>query len=116
MAAGKYNTTIRQGDTWTETFTVVANLLTGYLVVMKWKNSAGTVVVTCSSGATPSTMTIAVGAVNTVLSPIVTSAQTALLPAGRYRYTLQLTSPGGIVSTPVEGIITVTGDAPLITP
>jgi hypothetical protein len=109
MAAGKYNTSIRQGDTWQETVTFVGQLLTDYVVVMEWKNTLKVVKVTCSSIADPPTMTIAVGAEDTVLTPILTSAQTALLSAGKYNYLLRLTSPGGIVSTELEGTVTVVG-------
>jgi hypothetical protein len=109
MIPGKYNTTIRQGDTWTETFTVTDSILTGYSAIMLWKNAAKVVKVTCSSLADPSTLTVEVGAEDTVLTPIITSAQTALLSAGKYYYALRLTSPGGIVETYLEGTITVVG-------
>jgi hypothetical protein len=109
MIPGKYNTTIRQGDTWTETFTCVGELLTGYTVVMLWKNAFKAVKISCSSIDNPSTMTVAVGAEDTVLTPVITATQTALLSAGKYYYALRVTSPGGIVETRLEGTITVVG-------
>jgi hypothetical protein len=109
MAAGKYNTTIRRGDTFQETFTFVDTLLTGYSGIMQWKSPKGAVLITCSSTAVPSTLTIAVGAANTVITPIVTAVQTAALPIGGTVYTLQTASASGVVTTYLEGVIKVTG-------
>ena len=109
---GRYNITIRQGDTFAETFTFVAILLTSYSGLMQWRNADRTVKVTCSSTADPSTMTIAVGATDTVITPIITATQTAALAAGVYSYDLQLTSPApsSIVTTYLEGTVTVVAD------
>jgi hypothetical protein len=109
MIEGKYNTAIRQGDTFQETFTFVDSVLTGYAALMEWKNTSKVVKVSCSSTADPPSMTVAVGVADTVLTPVVTSAQTALLSAGRYRYSLKLISPGGAVSTILTGVITIVG-------
>jgi hypothetical protein len=107
-----YNTTVRQGDTFQETFTFSNDdgsplLLIGYSAVMIWRDAAGVAKVTCSSTADPPTMTIACGSMITVLTPVVSAEQTAALAPGDYPYILQHTSPGGIVSTPLKGLITV---------
>jgi hypothetical protein len=108
--AGHYDITIRRGDTYQDTFTVAANLLTNYTALMQWRDKDGTVKVTCSSTAAPSTMTIAVGSVDTVITPIITAVQTALLEQGTLYYDCQITSPAGVVTTILEGTVTVTAD------
>jgi hypothetical protein len=107
--AGHYDITIRRGDTYQDTFTVAANLLTNYTALMQWRDKDGTVKVTCSSTAAPSTMTIAVGSVDTVITPIITATQTAALAAGVYFYDLQLTSPAptSAVKTWMAGTVTI---------
>jgi hypothetical protein len=109
---GRYDITIRQGDTYAETFTFAATLLTNYTGLMQWRDKDGTVKITCSSTAAPSTMTIAVGGVDSVITPVITATQTAALAAGTYYYDLQLTSPapGLIVTTWLEGTVTVVKD------
>jgi hypothetical protein len=109
---GHYNITIRQGDTYAETYTFGATLFTGYSGLMQIRDKDGTVKITCSSTAAPSTMTIAVGSVDTVITPIITATQTAALAAGVYFYDLQLTSaaPASIVTTYLEGTVTIVKD------
>jgi hypothetical protein len=106
---GHYNITIRQGDTYDETYTFGATLFTGYSGLMQIRDKDGTVKVTCSSTAAPSTMTIAVGSVDTVITPIITATQTAALAAGVYYYDLQLTSPAptSAVKTWMAGTVTI---------
>jgi hypothetical protein len=108
----QYNFTLRQGDTYTETFTFEDTLLTSYVGLMQIRDQSGMVKVTCSSAASPSTMTIAVGASDTVISPLITAVQTAALSPGVYYYDLQLTSPApsSIVTTYLEGKVTVEAD------
>jgi hypothetical protein len=119
MMPGHYNITIRQGDTFQETFTFVATKLTSYTGLMQWRDGLGTVKVTCDSAGAPATMTIAVGASDTVITPVITSTQTAALAAGVYYYDLQLTSPTPdfIVTTWLEGTVTVVADVTIpVTP
>ena len=109
---GRYDIEIRQGDSYVETYTFGATLFTSYSGLMQWRDKDGTVKITCSSTADPSTMTIAVGATDTVITPIITATQTAALAAGVYSYDLQLTSPApsSIVTTYLEGTVTVVAD------
>lgn len=108
----KYNITLRQGDTYTETFTFSSVLLTSYTGLMQIRDQGGAVKVTCDSTASPATMTIAVGSTDSVVSPLITATQTAALSPGVYYYDLQLTSPApsSIVTTYLEGTVTVEAD------
>ena len=107
---GLYNITLRQGDTYTETFTFKDTLLTGYTGLMQIRDQSGAVKVTCDSDASPSTMTITVGAADSIVAPLISAVQTAALSPGVYYYDLELTSPSSIVTTYLEGKVTVDAD------
>jgi hypothetical protein len=113
---GRYDIQLRQGDTYDETYTVVDTLLTGYTALMQIRDSAGEVKVTCSSA--DGTLLIDVQmfivapseTLNTVLTPVITAAQTAALNSGVYYYDLQVTAPNGAVKTLLAGTVTVDAD------
>jgi hypothetical protein len=105
---GRYDISLRQGDTYDETYTVVDTLLTGYTALMQIRDSSGVVRVTCSSA--DATLLIAVGATDTVLTPVITAVQTAALNSGVYYYDLQVTAPNGSVKTLLAGTVTVDAD------
>lgn len=113
MIPGHYDMVVRQGDTFDETFTFVNNLLTDYTALMQWRDrDTGALVLSCDSEASPCTLDIAVGGVDSVLTPVITAVQTAGLAPGIYNYDLQLTSPTPlfVVKTMLEGTVQITED------
>lgn len=59
-----------------------------------------------SSSAT--TFTVSIGESTGVVTLSLTANQTSNIASGRYVYDVELTSPGGVVSRIIEGIVTVT--------
>lgn len=109
--SGKYNITIEQGATWSQSFQYkdssgVAIPLTGYTARMQCratKESASTVInLTTENGGI--TITPATGTVVCTLS----ATATAALTAGELGlYDLEIVSTGGVVTRLIEGRITV---------
>jgi hypothetical protein len=81
--------------------------LTGYSVRLQLRESVRSSSATLDA-ATPNEITIT-GAGNNVLSVLI-DAETMEIPARKYVWDLQLTTPGGVVTTYLFGNFTITSD------
>ena len=112
MAASTYNIAAEQGTDYAATLTYAnsggtAINITGYSARMQVRRSVGapTSVLTLTNA---SGITLG-GAAGTVAISIAAAAM-ATVPAGNYRYDLELVSGAGVVTKLISGDFTVTGE------
>jgi hypothetical protein len=101
--AGSYNIVADQGATWNWRFTVDTDgtpwNLTGYTMAMMVKESTA---VTTAYLDLPDDGTVTLSSLG-VVTITVSATKMATIPAGRWYYDLELTSPGGTVTRLLEG-------------
>ena len=108
---GKYNTEMYVGDNWQRTIVITdpADIpvdLTGYSA--RWQVRTDPAATTAVLAISTAGGEIVVN--GTTLTASVTGAVTALLATGAYYHDLELTTPGGVVTTYLAGILAIKQD------
>lgn len=109
---GTYNIIAYQGANWDRTFTITqggtALNLTGYTSAMQVREAADSTATLLSLSTGGSGITLG-GTAGTV-AVVITSTQSAAIPAGSYAYDLEITSSGNEVTRLIQGAFTVSGN------
>jgi hypothetical protein len=111
MAAGKWAISLIKGDTFKLRFKIldagVARNLTGWTVKMQVRQFATSTTklldITSANNTADHTITLNHSSVQGVVDIVVAAALISELPLGRLVYDIQFTSPGGEVSTELQG-------------
>ncbi len=112
-----HNVDVDQGADWTLNLTYenpagTPVVLTGYTAALQFRTASGaaSAALTLTSPSSGITITAATGK----LAVTATATQTRALAAGAYRYDLEITSSGGVVTRLVQGQALVSGEVTLV--